>query len=453
MLTYDKYKLLGIAKKNEQAEIEYLKKLVDIPTCYNKQHDMKPIIAQLTEEFEKRGYKARIFPTSGAPVVVAEKNLGMEKTLLFYNHYDVQPEEPLEEWKTPPYNLSIRNDRLYGRGVSDNKGPLVANLFGVQTAFEAGYELKCNIRFIVEGEEEAGSIHLGEFCNAHPELLKSDGCVWEEANAVANQRSEISAGVKGDVYFELHAKGFHKDAHSGDAPIVINPAWRLVWALSTIKDEKENILIDGFYDDVVPPRREELELFENYPPEQIEQYRQLYKTDKFLLGREGVEFWKQLILSPTCTICGLLAGWTGPGSKTVVGKEALAKLDFRIVPNQKVERVKRLLREHLDKHGFSDIDARFLTGYEPSRTSIDHPFIRMLANLAKDFSVKDAVLIPSSQGSGPAYLFGPYTPWAACGTFDPEANIHAPNESMRLDDLRYMTAFIAAVATELGTKE
>lgn len=453
MLTYDKYKLLEAAKKNEQSEIECLKKLVDIPTCYDKQHDMKPIIAQLTEEFEKRGYQARTFSTSGAPVVVAEKNLGMEKTLLFYNHYDVQPEEPLEEWKSPPYNLSTRNDRLYGRGVSDDKGPLVANLFGVQTALEVGYEPRCNIRFIVEGEEEAGSIHLAEFCKAHPELLKADGCVWEGANAVPNQRSEICAGVKGDVYFELHVKGFHKDAHSGDAPIVVNPAWRLVWALSTIKDEKENILIDGFYDDVVPPRREELELFEKYPPEQIEQYKQLYKTDKFLLGREGVGFWKELTLRPTCTICGLLAGWTGPGSKTVVGRKAMAKVDFRIVPDQKVDRVKRLLREHLDKHGFSDIEARFLTGYEPSRTSIDHPFIRLLANLARDFSGKDAVVVPSSQGSGPAYLFGSHTPWAACGTFDPEDNIHAPNESMRLNDLRHMTAFIAAVTTELGTKK
>lgn len=450
MLAYDKDKLLEIVKKNEQPEIDCLKRLVGIPTCYNKQHDMKPIITQLSEEFEKRGYKIRIFPTSGAPVVVAEMSRGMKKTLLFYNHYDVQPEEPLMEWKSPPYNLSLRNERLYGRGVSDNKGPLVANLFGVQSAFEAGYEPKCNIRFIVEGEEEAGSIHLEEFCRAHPELLKSDGCVWEEANVVPNQRTKVYAGVKGDVYFELHAKGFHKDAHSGDAPIVINPAWRLVWALSTLKNEKEEILIDGYYDDVVPPRKEELELFENYPPEQIEQYRQLYKTEKFLLGREGVKFWKELTLRPTCTVCGLSAGWEGPGSKTVIGKEAMAKVDFRLVPNQKVERVQTLLRRHLDQHGFSDIEMRLLSGYEPNRTPIDHPFIQLVVNSAEGFSGKEAILIPSHQGSGPAYLFGAYTPWASCSTFDPETNIHAPNESMRLGDLRYMTAFVAALATQLG---
>ena len=127
----------------------------------------------------------------------------------------------------------------------------------------------------------------------------------------------------------------------------------------------------------------------------------------------------------------------------------MAKMDFRIVPNQKVDRVRKLLREHLDKHGFFDVEARFLTGYEASRTSTSHPFIRLLARVAKDFSGKDAVLVPSSQGSGPAYLFGSSTPWAAAGTFDPEDNIHAPNESMRLNDLRQMTAFIAAVATEL----
>jgi acetylornithine deacetylase/succinyl-diaminopimelate desuccinylase-like protein len=137
-LIYDKSKLIQTVKKNEQAEIECLKKLVNIPTCYNKNHDMNPIIAQLTEEFEKRGYQVQIFQTSGAPVLVAEIKSNFKKTLMFYNHYDVQPEEPLEEWKSPPYALTSKNERLYGRGVSDNKGPLVANLFGVQAAFEAG---------------------------------------------------------------------------------------------------------------------------------------------------------------------------------------------------------------------------------------------------------------------------------------------------------------------------
>jgi len=449
-LVYDKNKLLQIVKKNEQSEIDCLKNLVGMPTCYSKDHDMKPIIAQLTEEFEKRRYTVTAFQTSGASVLVAEMNRGMDKTLMFYNHYDVQPEEPLEEWKSPPYTLTIKNERLYGRGVSDNKGALVANLFGVQAAFEAGFEPKCNIRFIVEGEEEAGSMHLEEFCKAHPGLLKSDGCVWEEANAVPNQRSEVNAGVKGDVYFELHAKGVHTDAHSGNAPIVVNPAWRLVWALSTLKNEKEEILIDGYYDDVVPPGKEELELFKKYPPDLINHYKQLYKIDRFLLGRDGVEFWKELVLGPTCTICGLSAGWEGPGSKTVIGKKAMAKVDFRLVPNQKVQKVQKMLRRHLDKHGFSDIEMQLLTGYEPSRTPIDHPFVQLLANLAKDFSGKEAVLLPSSQGSGPAYLFGAYTPWASCSTFDPETNIHAPNESMRLSDFRYMTAFVSAIAIELG---
>jgi acetylornithine deacetylase/succinyl-diaminopimelate desuccinylase-like protein len=441
---------MKVVNKNQQAEIDCLKKLVSIPTCYSKNHDMKPIIAQLTEEFEKRDYKVQVYPTSGAPVLVAELNRNRKKTLLFYNHYDVQPEEPIEEWKTPPYQLTLKNQRLHGRGISDNKGPLVANIYGVQTALEAGYKLTCNIRFIVEGEEEAGSNHLHEFCKAHPDLLKAEGCIWEEANALPNQRSEINAGVKGDVYFELHAKGFHKDAHSGDAPLVINPAWRLVWALSTLKNQKEHILIDNYYDDVIPPTKKELQLFAHYPPEQIEQYRQLYKTDTFLLGRNGIEFWKELTLRPTCTICGLSAGWEGPGSKTVIGKTATAKVDFRIVPNQKVEKVQKTLRKHLDKHGFQDIKLQLLTGYEPAKTPIDHPFIQLLAKTAKKFSNKKPILIPSSAGSGPAYLFGPHTPWAMCETFDPEKNIHAPNESIRLTDLKNMTAFIAAITTQLG---
>ena len=120
---YDKNKLLKIVNKNEQSETDYLKKLVGVPTCYNKDNDMKPIIAQLRDEFEKRGYNVQTYPTSGAPVIVAELNQNKKKTLLFYNHYDVQPEEPLDEWKTPPYTLTLKEERLYGRGVSDNKGP------------------------------------------------------------------------------------------------------------------------------------------------------------------------------------------------------------------------------------------------------------------------------------------------------------------------------------------
>jgi len=449
-LVYDKNKLLQTVKKNEKSEIELLKKLIAVPTCYNKNHDMKPIIAQLTEELEKRGYRVKTFPTSGAPVVVAEMNRGKKKTLMFYNHYDVQPEEPLEEWKSPPYTLTIRNERLYGRGVKDNKGPFVANLFGVQAAFETGCEPECNIRFILEGEEEAGSQHLAEFCKAHPDLLKSDGCVWEEGFTTPNQRSELYAGVKGDVYFELRVKGFNVDAHSGNAPMVVNPAWRLVWALSTLKNQKEEILIDGYYDDVVPPRKEELELFKKYPPDLTDQYKQLYKTDKFLLGRQSVEFWKELILRPTCTISGLSAGWEGPGSKTVIGKEAMAKLDLRLVPNQKVERVTKLLRQHLDKKGFSDVETKLIAGYEPNRTPIDHPFIVLLTRLAKDFSGIEPVVFPSHQGSGPAYLFGAHTPWTLCSTPDPEENIHAPNESLRLSDFRYATAFVTAITAELG---
>jgi acetylornithine deacetylase/succinyl-diaminopimelate desuccinylase-like protein len=451
-VVYDKNKLLQAVRRNEDDEIELLRKLVGIPTCVNKNHDMKPVISLLTKEFEQKGYKVKTFTTEGSnsPVLVAEKNLKMKKTLMFYNHYDVQPEEPLEEWKTSPYSLTVKNERLYGRGTNDNKGPLVANLFGVQAAFDAGYKPKCNIRFIVEGEEEVGSLHLEQFCKEHSDLLKSDGCIWEEAYASPNQRSELYAGVKGDAYFELRAKGVHIDAHSGNASMITNPAWRLVWALAMLKNQKEQILIDGYFDDVVPPRKKELDLFRKYPPELADQYKNLYKIDKFLLGREGVEFWKELILRPTCTISGLSAGYEGPDSKTVIGREAMCKLDLRLVPNQKVERVQKLLRKHLDKKGFSDIETELITGYGPSRTPIDHPFIELLATAAKDFTGIEPVLFPSHQGSGPAFLFGAHTPWAICSTPDPETNAHAPNESVRLSDFRYMTAFIAAIGTDLG---
>jgi acetylornithine deacetylase/succinyl-diaminopimelate desuccinylase-like protein len=451
-LSHDRDRLLETSRKNEQEELECLRRIMRIPTCFYKQHDLNPMVALLSREFEARGYSVQVFPTVGAPIVVAELDRKRAKTLLFYNHYDVQPEEPISEWHSAPYELTLRHDRLYGRGVLDNKGPIVANLFGIQNALEAGYDLGCNVRFIIEGEEEAGSPHLVQFCQAHPRLLQADGCIWEWANAVPDQRTHVVAGVKGDAYFELRVRGFAKDAHSGDAPIVINPAWRLVWALSTLKNPQEEVLIDGFYDAVLPPSPDVSALLADYPPEQIDHYKQLYKTEEFLLGRLGVEFWTALQFGPTCSICGLSAGWEGPGSKTVIGKDAMAKVDFRLVPDQDAEEIHALLRRHLDKHGFADVAIQRLEGYGPSRTPITHPFIQLVARTAARFSGREPMLIPSSQGSGPAYLFGHHTPWAMGEFPDPEANIHAPNESMRLADFRYMTAFIGAVAIALGER-
>ena len=137
----DQNKLLETGRKNEQMELECLSRVIRIPTCFYKQHDSSPMVALLTREFEARGYSVQVFPTAGAPIVVAELDRKSAKTLLFYNHYDVQPEEPLSEWQSPPYELTLRHDRLYGRGVLDNKGPIVANLFGIQNALEAGYDL------------------------------------------------------------------------------------------------------------------------------------------------------------------------------------------------------------------------------------------------------------------------------------------------------------------------
>lgn len=441
--------LLEVVRSNEKVQIDFLKRLVNIPTCCDKKHNMEPIISELTKEFEKRGYEVKVFPTSGSPVLVAELNMDKKKTLLFYNHYDVQPEDPVDEWVSPPYGLTLKDERLYGRGTADNKGPLVANIFGIQAMHDAGHEPHCNIRFIIEGEEEIGSLHLKEFCENHPELLKAEGCIWENALAVPNERSWVISGVKGCVYFELRAKGVHIDAHSADAPVVVNPAWRLTWALATLKNPKEEILINGFYDDVVPPKKEELELFESYPPEMIELYKKEYQTEKFLLGRDGVEFWKELRLKPTCNICGLSSGWQGAGTKTIVPREAMAKVDFRIVPYQKVEKIATLVRNHLDQKGFSDIESELVSGYEPSKTPITHPFIRLVARVAKDVCGKEALLIPSSPGSGPAYLFGPNTPFAMCDSEDTESRVHAPNESIRLIDFQYSAAFVAAIALEL----
>src|SRR5438046_3093098 len=205
----------------------------------------------------------------GPPTIVGETGRG-ERTLLIYNHYDVQPPDPLDEWETPPFEPTERDGYLYGRGVSDNKGNLMARLQAIETYRATVGELPLRIRVLFEGEEEIGSEHLLDFVKANGARLKADGCIWEAGYKDAAGRPTISLGLKGIAYFELGVRGAKQDVHSSQATIIPNPAWRLVWALATLKDANDRITIDGLWDHVRPASAEDVALLEALPFDEAE---------------------------------------------------------------------------------------------------------------------------------------------------------------------------------------
>jgi acetylornithine deacetylase/succinyl-diaminopimelate desuccinylase-like protein len=398
---------------------------------------MREMAGKVLQRLEQLGARVRLVPVEGGqPVIVAEIGEG-KRTLMIYDHYDVQPPEPLDQWETGPWQAAIRDGKVYARGVSDNKGDLLCRIQAIEAYLATVGPLPLKIRFVVEGEEEIGSIHLPQFATANRDLIESaDGCLWEFGGKDINERPQMFCGLKGIVYVELHANGARRDLHSSLAAIVVDPAWRLTWALASLKDAEEHILIDGYMDHVRPPTQAEMEALRTIPFDE-EKLKEDFGISAFLGKLTGIELLRKYLYEPTCTICGLYAGYIGEGSKTVLPNHALAKIDFRLVPNLNPDLVVELLRKHLDRRGFDDIEIKLTeTGEEVARSPLDSPIVRAATAAMRAVYPKEPVIYPTSAGSGPMYVLcqalGIPAVSAGCSWHD--ARAHAPNESIRLDD-------------------
>ena len=385
---------------------------------------------------EKRGFKAEVMDTGGAPVVFAERKGKSDKTLLIYNHYDVQPPEPLELWESPPFAPEMRAGKMFGRGVSDDKSHLTARLFAIDAILDQEGELPCTIKFIIEGEEETSSEHLHEFVSNNLDKLKADACIWEFGGVDHREVPIQYLGLRGICYVELSVESLSTDVHSGlGGSILPNAAWRLTWALTSLKSMDERILIPGFYDAVVPPTARDRELMGKLP-DFANEYKQRYGVEKFIKGLTGgTDLNIEEVFTPTCTICGLTSGYQGVGQKTVQPAGASAKVDFRLVPNQKPEDILKKLREHLDAQGFDDVKIHYWGGEPAARTDPDDPFIKMVVDTSAEVYGVPMEITPMTGGSGPNYPFvhDLGLPVATMGHDYPETNAHAPNENIRID--------------------
>lgn len=371
------------------------------------------------------------------PVILGSISGNGSRVINIYNHYDVQPPEPLNLWESEPFAADVRNGRIWARGISDNKGHLVARICAVDAWRHVRGELPLTVRFIYEGEEEIGSPNLPRFVDAYRNLITpADGCIWEGGYKDFDGRINLYCGVKGMCYVELSARSASTDMHSSKASIVPDAAWRLIWALSTLKGPDERIQIDGFYDRVKPltPREEDALAHISFDEEPFLQSNGL---GHFLLNLSGMSLKVKDMFEPTCTVCGFESGYTGSGIKTVLPCSAVAKIDMRLVPDQRPEEIFSLLRAHLDRHGFSDIEARLLASENPAKSDLDAPIIGAVSSVVQRLYGHDPVIIPMQAGTGPMYPLCQALGIASVagpGGGNPESRIHAPNENMFVND-------------------
>ena len=448
-VTFDRFDAHVRAHTREY--VDELKALVRLPTVSAHGSAIDETAAVVLARAKRAGIGAEALRVGGGPpTIVGEMGSG-DRTLLVYDHYDVQPPDPLDEWRTPPFEPIETAGMLFGRGVSDNKGNLMARLQAIEAYTATVGELPLRIRVLFEGEEEIGSEHLADFVRAHGDRLAADGCIWEAGYKDAAGRPTISLGLKGIAYFELRVRGAKSDVHSSQGTIIPNPAWRLVWALSTLKDTDDRITIDGLMEHVRTPSAEDVALLEKLPFDEAETKR-IHGIDSFVRGLTGTPMKLKHFFEPTCTICGITSGYAGPGSKTVLPAVASAKLDFRLVPDLEPKLVGRLLRAHLDTRGFTDIEITPFHGERPSRWPNTSQVAQAALAACRDAYETEPVIYPLMVGSGPmAQVCDELRiPVVGFGSGNASSANHAPNENIAVadyvDHIRAFGRFIHAFA-------
>ena len=397
------------------AHLERVRAYVRQPSISGDGTGMAETAELVRDSIRRLGGTAEIVPTPGWPVVHGEIHVGAPKTLLLYGMYDVQPVEG-EDWMVPPFageivNLPDFGPSVVARGVYNTKGPLAGQFNVLESIKAVRGRLPVNVKFVVEGEEELGSRHLPQFIEAYRPRLGADATYFAFYCQDRSGKPMLWLGVKGIQYFEVACRGGAwggprtRGVHGSNAVWVGNPAWRLLQALATMSDGAEQITIDGFYDDVVPPSAEDEELLTRLA-KTVDFDSQLWSWDaeRFKYDASGADLLRRYLYDPTLNIDGIWGGTIGPGMKTLLPHEVRVKMDVRMVPNMTPERVRERLRAHLKKIGRDDIQLHFFEGYPPAKTSVKEPAVQALIRTLRGMGHEPEIW-PHLAGSAPFYLF------------------------------------------------
>ena len=434
--------------------ISDLQTLIKQPSVSAKNEGIEDCAKLVQKLLKKSGISSEILKLKKnvAPIVYGEvkSKQNPKKTLLFYNHYDVQPAEPFDLWDYPPFSGTRKGNKIFGRGATDDKGELITRIKAVEASLKATGDVPCNIKFVIEGEEETGSAHIEEYLKKYKKKFSSDGVIWEFGYVDAKNRPIIGLGMKGLLFVELSVKESIRDAHSSLAVLIKNPAWRLIEAISTLRDSKGKILIKDWYKEVTPFSKKDLELIKEEPFDE-NVFKKEFGIQSFVGNKKGMDAKKALVGDATCNIAGFLSGYTGNGAKTVLPGESLVKIDFRLIPKMNPKKQIMRLKNHLKSKGFGDVKIKVYHGEAAARTDSSDPFVSHVKNAA-DKSFGKSILNVSNAGTGPMYPFANIlkAPCISIGSTYMFSRIHSPNEFARIDLLKKTTKCMCLIMQNFG---
>ena len=434
--------------------ISDLQKLIRQPSISAKNEGIEKCAKLVKTMLNKSGIHAEILRIKKgvAPVVYGEvkSKKNNSKTLMFYNHYDVQPAEPFELWDDPPFSGKLKGNKIFGRGSTDDKGELITRIKAVEAYLKTTRDVPCNIKFVIEGEEETGSAHIDQYLKKYKKKFACDAVIWEFGYVDSKNRPIVGLGMKGLLYVELSTTESIRDAHSSFAVLIKNPAWRLIEAVKTLRDSDGKILIKDWYREVKSFSKKDLGIIAKEPFDE-ETFKKEFGIKSFVANKKGLDAKKALVGGATCNIAGFVSGYTGDGAKTVLPGKALVKIDFRLIPQMDPKKQIQRLRKHLKTKGFSDIQIKVFHGEAAARTNPSDPFVSKVMEAA-DESFGKSILNISNAGTGPMFSFvnNLKVPCISIGSTFIFSRIHSPNEFARVDLLKKTTKCICLIMAKFG---
>lgn len=445
--------VLAACEANRERDLNDLIQLLRQPSISAQNIGVAECAELVRGYFADAGFDARLLPTAAHPMVYAAYLVDLSlPTVLIYGHYDVQPPDPIEAWVSPPFEPTIRDGRLYARGVGDNKGQFFAQLAGVRAWLETTGSLPVNVKFLIEGEEETGSPHLDQLVADYGDLLAADLVYTSDGPVIDDAVPIVVYGVRGLVYIELTAEGASHDLHSGNwGGVAPNPAWTLVRLLNTMLDAENNVIVPGFHDDVQAVSPAMRQAMDAIPHDQAASLASVGIHE--LPPPASASFFDRLMARPTMNIAGFSSGYSGPGSKTVLPSRATVKIDMRLVPHQDPDDIFEKVRTHVAAEA-PEVTITRMGTMRPSVTPLDSPFAEPVRRaVARGFGQRP-VDVPLLGGSLPdaawTQTLGLPSFMVPYANHD-EAN-HSPNENLVIERFHTGVRTAASLLAELAAE-